>query len=436
VYANAGYGESTTDLVFAGGGIIAENGIILNEGGRFATDDQLLISEIDISNLDSDRRTNTGFMQGAHLTGRGLTGRDPIRHIPFTLPNNPEAELTRTIDPHPFIPSNNKTLRERERKEILDIQVAGLSRRIEHIHARTVVIGVSGGLDSTLALMVAVMTFDALGRARDGILAITMPGFGTSRRTYDNAVSLAGSLGVTLRSISIGKACQQHFEDIGHDPSVHDTTYENIQARERTQILMDIANREGGLVIGTGDLSELALGWATFNGDHMSMYGLNAGIPKTLVRHLVEWIANNKVDKASRATLLDITLTPISPELIPDTSDTDTTNTKSPAGAITQKTEDLVGPYELHDFFLYHFLRYGSTPAKIAFLAGIAFRDRYEASVIDHWLHVFLGRFFAQQYKRNCLPDGPKVGSVSLSPRGDWRMSSDISPTPWLDPVE
>jgi NAD+ synthase (glutamine-hydrolysing) len=285
------------------------------------------------------------------------------------------------------------------------------------------VLGISGGLDSALALLVAVMAFDALKISRKQILGITMPGFGTTNRTYANAVNLMRSLGVTLREISIEKACRQHFEDIGHDPSLHDATYENSQARERTQILMDIANQENGLVVGTGDLSELALGWATYNGDHMSMYGVNAGIPKTLVRYLVEWIAHNKVDEASRKTLLDIADTPISPELMPAGED----------GNILQKTEDLVGPYELHDFFLYHFLRFGSGPEKISYLAQEAFGGKYDGESIRKWLRVFLHRFFTQQFKRNCLPDGPKVGSVSLSPRGDWRMPSDASAALWLD---
>ncbi|MDR2809344.1 MAG: NAD(+) synthase [Tannerellaceae bacterium] len=414
VYAMAGYGESTTDLVFAGGGIIAENGIILKESERFSMEDRLVISEIDIHNLQNDRQVNRSFMQATHLLPP-----ETIK-IPFRLPAKPTAELTRLIDPHPFVPSGN-ALNERC-DEIFNIQVSGLSKRITHIQASTAVIGISGGLDSTLALLVAVMTFDVLKMPRKQILGVTMPGFGTTNRTYTNAVNLIRLLGVTLLEIPIEKACRQHFEDIGHDPSVHDTTYENSQARERTQILMDIANRENGLVIGTGDLSELALGWATYNGDHMSMYGVNAGIPKTLVRYLVEWIARNKVDEASMITLLDIADTPISPELIPADKD----------DLIAQKTEDLVGPYELHDFFLYHFLRFGSTPEKIGYLAQKAFANRYNPDTIRKWLHVFLRRFFAQQFKRSCLPDGPKVGSISLSPRGDWRMPSDASANLWL----
>ncbi|MDR1344084.1 MAG: NAD(+) synthase, partial [Tannerellaceae bacterium] len=416
VYAAAGYGESTTDLVFAGGGMIAENGVILEESERFAREDRLVVSEIDVLNMRHDRRASAGFMRGAMHTGCRQTVC-----VPFDLPSKTGVELTRAIDAHPFVPPDNEALEERC-EEIFNIQVAGLSRRMEHIGANTAVVGISGGLDSTLALLVAVRTFDVLGVSRRKILGVTMPGFGTTKRTYTNAIDLMRALGVTMREISIERACLGHFEDIGHDPSVHDTTYENSQARERTQILMDIANRENGLVIGTGDLSELALGWATYNGDHMSMYGVNAGVPKTLVRYLVEWVANSRVDEASRDTLLDIASTPISPELIPADA----------GGNISQRTEDLVGPYELHDFFLYHFLRFGSTPAKIDHMARIAFEGKYDGATIRRWLRIFLSRFFAQQYKRSCLPDGPKVGSVSLSPRGDWRMPSDASATLWL----
>ncbi|MDR1259100.1 MAG: NAD(+) synthase [Tannerellaceae bacterium] len=420
VYAMSGYGESSADLVFSGGGIIAENGVILKESERFTMKDLLVISEIDVSNLQNDRKVNTSFMRGA----THLLPLQAVIRVPFRLAENPDAELTRKVDPYPFVPSGD-ALGERC-EEIFNIQVTALARRIEHIQARTAVIGISGGLDSTLALLVAVMTFDALRIPRTQILGVTMPGFGTTGRTYANAVSLAGSLGVTLREISIAEACRQHFEDIGHEASVHDTTYENSQARERTQILMDIANEENGLVVGTGDLSELALGWATYNGDHMSMYGVNAGIPKTLVRYLVEWVAGNKVGEISRRVLLDIADTPVSPELIPADAD----------GNISQRTEELVGPYELHDFFLYHFLRFGSTPEKIGYLARIAFEGRYDRDTIRKWLRVFLDRFFAQQFKRNCLPDGPKVGSISLSPRGDWRMPSDASSTMWIEPFK
>ncbi len=420
VYASAGFGESSTDLVFAGNGIIAENGTLLEESPRFTMQEQLVISEIDIENLQNDRQINTSFMHGAStlLAGETIT-------IPFALSENSgQPVLTRSVDPHPFTPSGD-ALKERC-EEIFQIQVAGLAKRIVHTHSRTAVVGISGGLDSTLALLVTVMTFDALNIPRNQILGITMPGFGTTDRTYTNACDLIRSLGVTLKEISIKDACLQHFKDISHNPSVHDVTYENSQARERTQILMDVANQENGLVIGTGDLSELALGWATYNGDHMSMYGVNGSIPKTLVRYLVEWVAHNRVDEASRATLLDIVDTPISPELIPADEN----------GNIKQKTEDLVGPYELHDFFLYHFLRFGSSPAKIYFLAQQAFGGSYDKETIRKWLHTFFRRFFQQQFKRSCLPDGPKVGSVSLSPRGDWRMPSDAMATLWLKEID
>ncbi|MCM0719506.1 NAD(+) synthase [Parabacteroides sp. W1-Q-101] len=420
VYASAGFGESSTDLVFAGNGIIAENGTLLEESPRFTMQEQLVISEIDIENLQNDRQVNTSFMHGAST----LLGGETIT-IPFALSENSgQPVLTRSVDPHPFTPSGD-ALKERC-EEIFQIQVAGLAKRIVHTHSRTAVVGISGGLDSTLALLVTVMTFDALNIPRNQILGITMPGFGTTDRTYTNACDLIRSLGVTLKEISIKDACLQHFKDISHNPSVHDVTYENSQARERTQILMDVANQENGLVIGTGDLSELALGWATYNGDHMSMYGVNGSIPKTLVRYLVEWVAHNRVDEASRATLLDIVDTPISPELIPADEN----------GNIKQKTEDLVGPYELHDFFLYHFLRFGSSPAKIYFLAQQAFGGSYDKETIRKWLHTFFRRFFQQQFKRSCLPDGPKVGSVSLSPRGDWRMPSDAMATLWLKELD
>lgn len=420
VYASAGFGESSTDLVFAGNGIIAENGTLLEESPRFTMQEQLVISEIDIENLQNDRQVNTSFM---HDTSTLLA--DETITIPFVLSENSgQPVLTRSVDPHPFTPSGD-ALKERC-EEIFQIQVAGLAKRIVHTHSRTAVVGISGGLDSTLALLVTVMTFDALNIPRNQILGITMPGFGTTDRTYTNACDLIRSLGVTLKEISIKDACLQHFKDISHNPSVHDVTYENSQARERTQILMDVANQENGLVIGTGDLSELALGWATYNGDHMSMYGVNGSIPKTLVRYLVEWVAHNRVDEASRATLLDIVDTPISPELIPADEN----------GNIKQKTEDLVGPYELHDFFLYHFLRFGSSPAKIYFLAQQAFGGSYDKETIRKWLHTFFRRFFQQQFKRSCLPDGPKVGSVSLSPRGDWRMPSDAMATLWLKEIE
>ena len=419
VYASSGFGESSTDLVFAGNGIIAENGNLLTESPRFTMEEQLVISEIDIETLQNDRQVNTSFMYGTS----GLP-KEKAQVVDFQVRIPDGFSLTRPVDPHPFTPSG-EALKERC-EEIFHIQVAGLAKRLVHAHAQTAVVGISGGLDSTLALLVTVMTFDALKMPRGQIIGITMPGFGTTDRTYTNACDLIRSLGVTLKEISIKEACLQHFRDIDHDPSVHDVTYENSQARERTQLLMDVANQKNGLVIGTGDLSELALGWATYNGDHMSMYGVNGSIPKTLVKYLVEWVANHKVDDASRLTLLDIVDTPISPELIPADEN----------GNIKQKTEDLVGPYELHDFFLYHFLRFGSHPSKIYFLAQKAFAGIYDNATVKKWLYTFFRRFFQQQFKRSCLPDGPKVGSVSLSPRGDWRMPSDAVSRLWLEEIE
>ena len=419
VYASSGFGESSTDLVFAGNGIIAENGNLLAESPRFTMEEQLVISEIDIDTLQNDRQVNTSFMYGTS----GLP-KEKAQVVDFQVRIPDGFSLTRPVDPHPFTPSG-EALKERC-EEIFHIQVAGLAKRLVHAHAQTAVVGISGGLDSTLALLVTVMTFDALKMPRGQIIGITMPGFGTTDRTYTNACDLIRSLGVTLKEIPIKEACLQHFRDIDHDPSVHDVTYENSQARERTQLLMDVANQKNGLVIGTGDLSELALGWATYNGDHMSMYGVNGSIPKTLVKYLVEWVANHKVDDASRLTLLDIVDTPISPELIPADEN----------GNIKQKTEDLVGPYELHDFFLYHFLRFGSHPSKIYFLAQKAFAGIYDNATVKKWLYTFCRRFFQQQFKRSCLPDGPKVGSVSLSPRGDWRMPSDAVSRLWLEEIE
>ena len=417
VYASSGFGESSTDLVFAGNGIIAENGNLLAESPRFTMEEQLVISEIDIETLQNDRQVNTSFMYGTS----GLP-KEKAQVVDFQVRIPDGFSLTRPVDPHPFTPSG-EALKERC-EEIFHIQVAGLAKRLVHAHAQTAVVGISGGLDSTLALLVTVMTFDALKMPRGQIIGITMPGFGTTDRTYTNACDLIRSLGVTLKEIPIKEACLQHFRDIDHDPSVHDVTYENSQARERTQLLMDVANQKNGLV--TGDLSELALGWATYNGDHMSMYGVNGSIPKTLVKYLVEWVANHKVDDASRLTLLDIVDTPISPELIPADEN----------GNIKQKTEDLVGPYELHDFFLYHFLRFGSHPSKIYFLAQKAFAGIYDNATVKKWLYTFFRRFFQQQFKRSCLPDGPKVGSVSLSPRGDWRMPSDAVSRLWLEEIE
>lgn len=419
VFSSCGFGESTTDVVFAGNGLIYENGTLLVASERFSLEEQLVISEIDVEFLRTERRVNTTFA----ACRRRVTPEAAIR-ISTELVNSRELNLTRTYDPHPFVPQG-PTLDERC-EEIFSIQVAGLAQRLTHTKAKSAVVGISGGLDSTLALLVCVKTFDKLGWPRKGIVGVTMPGFGTTDRTYTNALDLMTSLGVTVREVSIKKACLQHFEDIGHDASVHDVVYENSQARERTQILMDIANQTWGLVIGTGDLSELALGWATYNGDHMSMYGVNASVPKTLVKHLVKWVAENGMDETSRSTLLDIVDTPISPELIPADEN----------GNISQITEDLVGPYELHDFFLYHFLRGGFRPSKIFFLAVRTFKDVYDEETIRKWLQTFLRRFFNQQFKRSCLPDGPKVGSVSLSPRGDWRMPSDASSEAWLKECE
>ena len=416
VFSSAGFGESTTDVVFAGNALIYENGLLLAASERFSFKEQLVISEIDVEHIRNERAVNTTYSANS-----ALVKDRPVIKVQTESVIPKELDLTRSIDPHPFVPAGGRLLAERC-EEIFSIQVAGLAKRLVHTNCKTVTVGISGGLDSTLALLVCVKTFDKLGLSRKGIIAITMPGFGTTGRTYNNALSLMSSLGVTSKEISIKDACIQHFEDISHDMNVHNVTYENSQARERTQILMDYANKTGGLVIGTGDLSELALGWATYNGDHMSMYGVNASIPKTLVRYLVSWVAQSGVDDQSAATLYDIIDTPISPELLPaDEQDN-----------IKQKTEDLVGPYELHDFFLYHFLRFGSRPEKIFYLASIAFRGTYTEDVIKKWLATFCRRFFSQQFKRSCLPDGPKVGSVSLSPRGDWRMPSDASSELWL----
>ena len=419
VFSSSGFGESTTDVVFAGNGLIYENGYLLARSERFCMEEQLIINEIDVECIRAERRVNTTFAANK----ANCPGKEAVR-ISTEFVNSKDLNLTRTFNPHPFVPQGSELNSRCE--EIFSIQIAGLAQRLLHTGARTAVIGISGGLDSTLALLVCVKTFDKLGLSRKDILGITMPGFGTTDRTYHNAIDLMNSLGVSIREISIREACIQHFKDIGHDLNIHDVTYENSQARERTQILMDIANQTWGMVIGTGDLSELALGWATYNGDHMSMYGVNGSIPKTLVKYLVEWVAHNRVDEASRATLLDIVDTPISPELIPADEN----------GNIKQKTEDLVGPYELHDFFLYHFLRFGSSPVKIYFLAQQAFKDNYDKETIKKWLYTFFRRFFQQQFKRSCLPDGPKVGSVSLSPRGDWRMPSDAMATLWLKEIE
>ena len=419
VYASCGFGESTQDVVYGGNAIIFENGRLLEEGERFSLQPQLKMAQIDIEALHVERRTNTTFINAQ----RGASARI----ISCKQTTTRDFKLYRKVNPYPFIPTTDNMQASCE--EILNIQVMGLVKRLYHIHGQKAVIGISGGLDSTLALLVAVKAFDKLGLDRKGIVGITMPGFGTTDRTYNNAIKLMQTLGVTIREISIAAAVTQHFADINHDASVHDITYENSQARERTQILMDVANQENAIVVGTGDLSELALGWATYNGDHMSMYGVNAGVPKTLIRYLVSYVAGEMATE----TLLDIVDTPISPELIPADEN----------GNIKQKTEDLVGPYELHDFFIYYFLRYGFSPRKIFLLAKRAFctatDDKpalYDEETVKKWLTTFCRRFFNQQFKRSCLPDGPKVGSVSLSPRGDWRMPSDASYALWLKECE
>lgn len=422
VYSGCGFGESTQDVVYGGNAIAYENGQLLAESERFALDSQLIITQIDVEKIRNERRTNSTYINAQ----RGHDSRIVNAHT--VMPR--DFELIRDVDPHPFIPKTNDM--EKSCDEIFSIQVAGLAKRLVHTGCKTVVVGISGGLDSTLALLVCVRTFDKLQLSRKGIVGVTMPGFGTTDRTYNNAVNLMKSLGITLREISIADAVKQHFNDIGHDINVHDVTYENSQARERTQILMDLSNQLGALVIGTGDLSELALGWATYNGDHMSMYGVNAGVPKTLIKYLVKFVAMSEDRDETRSILLDIIDTPISPELIP----------ADEAGNITQKTEDLVGPYELHDFFLYHIIRFGYRPSKIFMLARKAFDGSnpeapfYDDETIKKWLTIFLRRFFNQQFKRSCLPDGPKVGSVSLSPRGDWRMPSDASSALWLKECE
>lgn len=422
VYSGCGFGESTQDVVYGGNAIAYENGQLLAESERFAFDSQLIITQIDVEKIRNERRTNSTYINAQ----RGHDSRIVNAHT--VMPR--DFELIRDVDPHPFIPKTDDM--EKSCDEIFSIQVAGLAKRLVHTGCKTVVVGISGGLDSTLALLVCVRTFDKLQLSRKGIVGVTMPGFGTTDRTYNNAVNLMKSLGITLREISIADAVKQHFNDIGHDINVHDVTYENSQARERTQILMDLSNQLGALVIGTGDLSELALGWATYNGDHMSMYGVNAGVPKTLIKYLVKFVATSEDSDETRSILLDIIDTPISPELIP----------ADEAGNITQKTEDLVGPYELHDFFLYHIIRFGYRPSKIFMLARKAFDGSnpevpfYDDETIKKWLTIFLRRFFNQQFKRSCLPDGPKVGSVSLSPRGDWRMPSDASSALWLKECE
>ncbi len=421
-YASAGFGESSTDLVFDAKHFVAENGHMLAVNKRWQSGNQLTVTDVDIYAIRRDRMHNGSFAACGQRTGAGM----PVVSVSSADSRSQSCEvLLRDVNPHPFVPAAHGDLKERC-EEIINIQVAGLAQRLNATGSRSLVIGISGGLDSTLALLVAARTFDRLGLAKNGITGVTMPGFGTTGRTHDNAVTLMEALGVSMREISIVPAVNQHFSDIGHNPEVHDVTYENSQARERTQLLMDIANQTGGMVLGTGDLSELALGWATYNGDHMSMYGVNAGVPKTLVRHLTQYFADTTSNENERAALLDIIDAPISPELIP----------AEPDGTIRQKTEDLVGPYELHDFFLYYTLRYGFSPSRILMLALKAFDGKYTRETILKWEKNFFRRFFTQQFKRSCLPDGPKVGSVCLSPRGDWRMPSDASSALWLKELE
>lgn len=422
VYSSAGIGESTQDLVFSGHSMICENGSILSESKRFSKDNQLIISDIDTEFLSGDRCKNTTFMSFINNN----TYIPEFRKISFNMNIESDENLYRFVNPQPFVPKNDLKLNERC-EDIFNIQLNGLAKRVNHTKAKHLVIGISGGLDSTLALLVAVKACDFLSLNRKTIIGVTMPGFGTTDRTYNNAINLMKSLGIELREISIKDASIQHFKDINHDMNIHDVTYENTQARERTQILMDIANQENGLVVGTGDLSELALGWATYNGDHMSMYGVNAGVPKTLVRALVSWVANSgELDDESKDILHDVLDTPVSPELLPPDKE----------GNINQKTEELVGPYILHDFFLYYVVRCGFSPKKIFYIAKIAFKDEFDDNTILKWLRNFYNRFFSQQFKRSCLPDGPKVGTISLSPRGDWRMPSDAMNTVWIKELD
>ncbi|RGF03941.1 NAD(+) synthase [Ruminococcus sp. AM22-14LB] len=412
IYANAGEGESTTDLVFGGHNIIAENGTVLKESSRYVN--EIIYSELDLQRITGERRKNTTFQP---------LDEETLVRVPFTIEET-KTFLTRTFPKKPFVPSDEQT-RAQRCEEILTIQAMGLKKRLAHTNARTAVVGISGGLDSTLALLVTARAFDMLGRDKKDIIAVTMPCFGTTDRTYQNACEMSKKVGATLIEVPIADAVNIHFRDIGHDPEDHSVTYENCQARERTQVLMDIANKTWGMVIGTGDLSELALGWATYNGDHMSMYGVNASVPKTLVRHLVKYAADDTTDEALKNVLYDVLDTPVSPELLPPKD-----------GDIAQKTEDLVGPYELHDFFLYFMLRFGYEPSKIFRIACMTFDGEYDKETIFKWLETFCRRFFSQQFKRSCLPDGPKVGTVALSPRGDWRMPSDACVAVWMKDLE
>ena len=410
VYAGAGCGESSTDLVFSGNALIYENGALLNEAERFSFSEQMIIADVDTDRLKSQRMKNTSFD----------SRRDNYTLTPLAF-NESQTPVERTINPRPFVSYSVETL-----NEIFSIQIGGLAKRMTHTNIKNLVVGVSGGLDSTLALLVCAKTCDKLNIPRSNVVGITMPGFGTGKRTLNNALSLMRELYVTSRTIDITQACTRHFKDIHHPPELHNLTFENTQARERTQILMDVANQCNGLVVGTGDMSELALGWATYNGDHMSMYGVNSGVPKTLVQTLVLHVADSLSDERTKKILLDIINTPISPELLPVNKGQES----------TQITEDIVGPYELHDFFLFWMLRYGYSPEKICFMAEMAFSGKYQKSIIVKWMKVFYKRFFAQQFKRSCLPDGPKVGSVNLSPRGDWRMPSDAAFNLWIEKTD
>ncbi len=415
VYSSAGCGESSTDMVFSGATAIAENGTLISEGKRFLFESEMIISDIDIMSLRNERLNNSNFIAKQNVQ---------IKEVDCNLKAIHFKKIYRQFNPHPFIPSPENL--QSHLSEAFNIQAVGLAKRLKHTGIKKAVIGVSGGLDSTLALLVAVKCFDLLGLDRSGIIGITMPGFGTTNRTLKNSIGLMSSLGISSKNISILPAVVQHFKDIEHDIYVHDITYENSQARERTQILMDYANKVDGLVIGTGNLSELALGWATYNGDHMSMYAVNASIPKTLVKTLVEWIANTQMSAEAQEILLNIVDTPFSPELLPSNEE----------GEIAQKTEHFVGPYELHDFFIHRMLRYGDSPKRIIFVARIAFAEKYTADEIKKWLKVFINRFFAQQFKRSCMPDGPKVGTVNLSPRNNWQMPSDAVSELWIKELE
>ncbi len=436
VYASAGVHESTTDLVFGGDALIAENGVLLSAGKRFQRNSAITYGEIDYERLRFERTYGQNFEEcTTAYSSRRIFTQVPLKPVPVL--DTDSGPLLRSYPKNPFIPAGKHTVSDRCR-EIFSIQTAGLAKRLEHTHSEKVVVGISGGLDSTLTLLVCVETFKLLQKDPHNIIAITMPGFGTTDKTYTNALSIMKLLGVDIREIPISKAVLQHFEDIGHDPALHDITYENSQARERTQILMDVANKERGLVVGTGDLSEIALGWSTYNGDHMSMYSVNSSIPKTLVRFVINWVMENKLsgsaedfhfsknNPALKETLQDIMDTPISPELLPPDQN----------GAISQKTEDTVGPYILHDFFMFYSIRYGMPPEKLLYIAKLTFEGDYSEEIIKKWLIHFYRRFFSQQFKRSCVPDGPKVGSVSLSPRGDWRMPSDADPSEWLNALK